>query len=64
LTSSTSTRLASGGVVSHNGASTYLAAVAIDGTTDRTELRLVNAGVQTVLASSETSSCSRSPSAT
>src|SRR3954451_1949020 len=41
----------SGGVVlSHNGTSTYVAAVMIDGTPDRIELRLYTAGVSTLLA--------------
>lgn len=41
----------SGGLVlSHDGASTYLAAVMIDGSPDRVELRLVVSGTATVLA--------------
>ena len=41
----------SGGVVlSHDGASSYLAAVMIDATPDRIELRLVSAGAPTVLS--------------
>ena len=40
----------SGGVVlSHDGASSYLAAVMIDATPDRIEVRLVSAGAPTVL---------------
>jgi len=41
----------SGGLVlSHNGTSTYVAAVMIDATPDRIELRLYTAGVSTLLA--------------
>ena len=40
----------SGGLVaSHDGATTYLAAVMVDGTPDRVELRLVASGVSTLL---------------
>ena len=38
-----------GAVLSHDGASSYLAAVMIDATPDRIELRLVSAGAPTVL---------------
>jgi len=49
------TNLNSGGrsgglVLSHNGTSTYLAAVMIDAPTDRIELRLYTAGVSSLLA--------------
>ena len=54
LTSLNTGSRSGGVVVSHNGTTTYLAAVAIDGSPDRTELRLVNAGVPTVLASANT----------
>lgn len=49
--SNLNTSARSGGlIISHNGTSTYLAAVMIDGTPDRIELRLYSSGTPTVLA--------------
>ncbi len=49
------TGLRFGGLVSsHNGVDTYLAVVAINGTPDRIELRLIKAGVSSVIASVNT----------